>query len=104
MLRRKRHNNSLQKRRQTEKAQLEVDESIEEIDSLQKEIVTLENEHLATLDELNNHWLDIADKVTTIAVSPYKKDIDPLLFGVAWIPHFLTRNTAGELVSLVAYQ
>ena len=73
----------------TQKANAEVEESLDEIESIKREIARLEQEKEDELDTIKQKWLDMIDDVTEIAVTPFKKDIDPVLFGIAWVPHHL---------------
>ncbi len=80
---------SLSKRSMTARAKEDIDESVEEIAKLKAEVAELEEELETALDEIEEKWTAVAEDVSEIAVSPYKKDIDVQMFGVGWQPYHL---------------
>jgi hypothetical protein len=80
---------SLSKRRMTEQAKADVEESLDAIDDYKDQIDDLEKELAQAIEEIQTKWADIADDMTEIPVHPYKKDILIDLFGVAWMPHIV---------------
>ena len=82
---------SLSKRRQQANARAAVEESIEEIAELRRDLEALAQEHEAELVEIDEKWADIVADSVEISVSPMKKNIEIELFGVAWHPHWLAR-------------
>ena len=97
--RRKSLSSSLSKRRMTEKAQADVKESIQAIEEYEKEIKDIQADKDAALEEVNERWEQIAGQTTEIQVTPYKKDIQLEMFGVAWYPHFVVRSV-GKILEL----
>ncbi len=93
---------SLSKRRMTEQAKADVEESEEAIEQFKKEILELEEEAKATVEEINDRWGEIANEVSEIPVTPYKKDIQVEIFGVAWFPYHLV-EADGRLLELPGY-
>lgn len=89
--RRKRLSTSLTKRRLTEQAKADVEESIEAIEEYERQINDLEREKAQALQDVNDKWADIADDMEEIPVRPYKKDILIDLFGVAWMPYHIVQ-------------
>jgi hypothetical protein len=100
--RKKSLSSSLSKRRMTEKAEADVKESIQAIEEYEKQIVDLEKEREAALIEVNDRWEEIASQETEIAVTPYKKDIQVGVFGVAWFPYYLAQ-IGEQVVELPGY-
>lgn len=94
---------SLSKRRMTSKAKADIKESQDAIKSFEEEIEDIKEEMEDTLEELALHWDDVAEDVTEISITPYKKDIDTTLFGVAWFPYYLFQD-GDNLEELPAYQ
>ncbi len=88
----------LSKRRMTEKAKADVKESEEAIKAMRRELEELEKEHNQALEEVNARWSEIADNMTEIPVTPYKKDVLVELFGVAWVPYYQVRAGSESLV------
>ncbi|HSF81423.1 MAG TPA: DUF87 domain-containing protein [Anaerolineales bacterium] len=82
----RRLSSSLSKRRMTEKAKADVEESLEAIADMKKELAALEKEKALALDEINEKWRRVAEEVTEITIAPLKKDVLVDLFGVAWVP------------------
>jgi len=93
---------SLTKRRMTEKARSDVDESLEAIEAFRKELDDLAKEMAAALDEVKQKWAGIAAETSEIKVTPLKKDVSAELFGVAWMPHHLMQ-TPDSVVELTGY-
>ena len=93
---------SMSKRRMTSRAQEDVEESEEEITRLNKEIEELQAEIEAQIDAIEGKWEAVATEVTTVPITPYKKDIGLDLFGVAWLPYHLV-ETNGRLLQLPGY-
>jgi t-SNARE complex subunit (syntaxin) len=80
---------SLSKRRMTERAEADVEESREAIEDFRQQIADLERELKRAIEDVQARWAEIADDMEEIAVHPYKKDILLDLFGVAWFPYHL---------------
>ncbi|MFQ5615731.1 MAG: helicase HerA domain-containing protein [Anaerolineales bacterium] len=80
---------SLQKRRMTGRAKADVEESIDEITRLTRQIEQAEKDKAGELAEINRRWTDVVDDLVEIPMHPYKKDIRVDMFGVAWFPHWL---------------
>ncbi len=100
--RRRRMSTSLTKRRLTEQAKADVEESLDAIDDFKKQIADLEKEKARELQEVNSRWGEIANQVSEIPVTPYKKDVLVDLFGVAWLPYHLVQ-TGSEVSELPGY-
>ncbi len=94
---------SLTKRRMTSQAKADVEESLETIADLKKQISTLEKEKEQALLEANQRWDEIVAQDSEVTVTPLKKDVLLDLFGIAWMPFYLVG--AGEQVEeLAAFQ
>jgi hypothetical protein len=93
---------SLSKRRLTEHAKAEVEESKETIEELQARLQALEEEKDSALQEINERWGRIAAEVSEISVTPLKKDVLLDLFGVAWLPYHVVQ-VGSEIVELPGY-
>jgi hypothetical protein len=100
--RRRRISSSLSKHRMTERAKADVEESREAIEGYKKEILALEKEKEAALEEVNDRWSQIANQTSEIAIKPYKKDVLLELYGVAWTPYHVIES-GGEIVQLPGY-
>jgi hypothetical protein len=100
--RKRRLSTSLTKRRLTEQARADVEESLAAIEDFEEQIKELEQEKNDAIEDLQNKWIEIADDVSEIPVSPYKKDIRVDLFGIAWMPYYIIQH-ADKLSELPAY-
>ena len=100
--RRRRLSTSLSKRRMTEKAKADVEESIEEIARLKRQIEEAERDKAEQIEQVNQRWAEIVEEMIEIPVLPYKKDIRLELFGVAWFPYLLVA-VDGQLLELPGF-
>jgi hypothetical protein len=98
----RRLSSSLTKRRMTEQAKAEVEESLDAIDQYKKELQALERERQAVIDEINSRWGDVVNDTSEVTVAPKKTDIYLELFGVAWVPYYLVES-GGGVVELPAF-
>jgi hypothetical protein len=87
--RRRSISSSLTKRRMTAKAKADVEESLDTIKEFKQDIAELEAEKEGALEEVRQKWSQVAEQVSEITVSPFKKDILVDLFGVAWRPNYV---------------
>lgn len=93
---------SLSKRRMTEKAEADVKESIQAIEEYEKQIKDIQADKEEALEEAKVRWEEIANQVSEIEVTPYKKDILVEMFGVAWFPHYVVK-AEGQIQELTGY-
>ena len=90
---------SVTRRRLTAQAKADVEESEQAIEEFDKQLAALEADKAAALEEVNQRWGEIANQLTEIPVTPFKKDILLDFFGVAWMPFHLVKigNQVEEL-------
>jgi hypothetical protein len=100
---RRRVSGSLTKRRLTEKAKADVEESVQAIAEFQEQLEALEDELAEELDELDDRWIEAASEIDELVKTPLKKDIYVDLFGVAWFPHWQIEKD-GELRDLPGFK
>lgn len=93
---------SLTKRRLTEQAKADVEESKDAIEDLTRQLAKAEKDHEAVLAEINARWGELANRITQIPVAPLRKDVRLDLFGVAWLPYHLVEQD-GRLQELPGY-
>ncbi len=93
---------AMSKRGRRSKAEEEVEESIEEIADLKEQIADLKLELEDEIDELETHWMEVAEEHGEIPVTPYKKDIHLDFFGIAWLPNYLIQVDE-RLIEIPAY-
>jgi uncharacterized phage infection (PIP) family protein YhgE len=94
---------SLTKRRMTEQAKADVEESVQALDQYKKQLALLEQQRQQALDSAGEQWGEAVNKVSEIPVVPKKTDIYVSLFGVAWLPYYQLA-AGGGTVELPAYQ
>ncbi len=93
---------SMTKRRMTEQAKAEIDESVQAISQFEEQIKDLEAHLAYTSQQINDKWASIAGEVSEINVPAKKSDVFIEHFGVAWMPYYLIRS-GGELSDLPAF-
>jgi hypothetical protein len=98
----RRLSSSLSKRRMTEQAKADVEESRDAIEDFQKQISALEQEKAQAQEEASSRWGEIAIQVSEIPVVALKKDVLLDLFGVAWVPYHVVK-IGPELVELPGF-
>jgi len=72
-------------KRQTE---ADIEESREVINSIQEEMLALEQDYEQQLQEINDKWAKVANDIQEYTITPYKKDVHIELFGIGWIPYW----------------
>ncbi len=98
----RRLSSSLSKRRMTSQAKADVEESLDVINGLKKQIAEIEQEKAQALDEIKNRWEDIASQVSEIPVAALKKDVLLDMFGIAWMPYHVIK-VGQEVMELPGY-
>jgi hypothetical protein len=98
----RRLSSSLSKRRMTEKAKADVEESLDAIDEYKRQIQELEDERKQVIDEISDRWGDIVNDISEVTITPTKTNIFVELFGVAWMPYYLVES-GGQTVELLAF-
>jgi hypothetical protein len=92
VLRRRRQSRMLttasRKRRLTEQARAEVDESLEAIEDLENQIGILLDDLEREKTEIQSRWAEAADDIETMMVRPRKADIYVEEWGIAWVPYW----------------
>lgn len=76
---------SLTKRRLTEQARTDVDESVEALKVYREQLAQLQAERARLVEEINTKWGETVHNITQIAVRPKKSDISLRLFEIGWI-------------------
>lgn len=94
---RRRISSSLSKRRLTEKARADVEESVDAIDDYENQIAKLEERREEAIQEINDKWGDVVNDITEVTVTPKKTDVFVNLFGVAWVPFYAVQTGAGTI-------
>jgi hypothetical protein len=81
----------LTKRRLTEQAKGNVEESIQSLDQYRKDLAELQQQRSQDAQEIGDRWGQVVNDVNEVNVSPKKSDIYVNMFGVAWVPYYVVR-------------
>ena len=76
------------KRRMTQQAKADVEESLEAIEDLEAQIQDLREELEEEIAEVTERWAETIDVVKKVEVRAKKADISVEAFGLAWVPHW----------------
>jgi hypothetical protein len=98
----RRLSSSLSKRRMTEQAKSDVEESQDAIDDIKNELAQLERRRQEIIAEIHDKWGKVVGDASEVTVVPKKSDVFVSLFGVAWMPYYMIR-TAGETIEIPAF-
>ncbi len=93
---------SLSKRRMTENAKADVEESVDAIAQFKKDLAEKERQREEVIAEINDRWGRMVNETGEITINPKKTDIFVNLFGVAWMPYYLVQSGA-ETLELPAF-
>ena len=93
---------SLTKRRMTEQAKADVEESITAIDQFKRQIADLEKRREEVIAEINGKWGNVVNESTEVIVTPKKTDVFVHLFGVAWTPYYIVQMD-GDTLEISAF-
>jgi hypothetical protein len=99
---RRRVSTSLSKRRMTEKAKADVEESVDAIEDYEKQIAELEERREEVIQEINDKWGHVVNDITEMTVTPKKTDVFVNLFGVAWVPYYVVQSGT-ETIEVTAF-
>jgi pyruvate/2-oxoglutarate dehydrogenase complex dihydrolipoamide acyltransferase (E2) component len=91
----RRLSSSLTKRRMTEQAKEDVDESIAALNQYDEEMRQLEEARQQALEEASSKWDNVVNDISEIPVIPKKTDIYVQVFGVAWMPCYQIESRGG---------
>ncbi len=93
----RRLSSSLTKRRMTEQAKEDVDESIAALNQYDQEMNQLEEARQRALEDAGSRWDNVVNDINEITVVPKKTDIYVQVFGVAWIPCYQIESRGGTM-------
>jgi len=88
---------SLTKRRMTEHAKAEVEESLDAIDMIKRQIAEVSKRREEVITELNDKWGQAVGNTSEVTVAPKKADVFVSLFGVAWMPYYIVKTNTGMM-------
>ncbi len=94
---------SLTKRRLTEQAKAEMEESMEALRVYRTQLASLQEELQRMTEEINARWGEAVNDITQIPLAPKKTNIFVTLFGVAWMPYYLVPTGEPLPLELAAF-
>jgi hypothetical protein len=92
----------LTKRRMTEQAKAEVDESVQVIKQFQAQLQELSRKREQVIQDANERWSAVVNQVNEIPITAKKTDVYVQVFGIAWQPFYIIRG-GGDLYELPAF-
>jgi hypothetical protein len=60
----------------------------QEMSEIAQQFEATEAEMEGALNEVQQKWSNAVRQVSEVRISPYKKDINPVLFGIGWVPYW----------------
>jgi hypothetical protein len=85
---------SLTKRRMTQQAKADVEESVDALKEFNRQIAELQKRREEVIAEINDRWGRVVNEITEVTIAPKKTDVLVNLFGVAWMPHYIIKAGA----------
>ena len=83
---------SLTKRRMTQQARSDVEESKDAIKEFNRQIEELQKRREEVIAEINDRWGRVVNEITEVTIAPKKTDVLVKVFGVAWMPHYVIKS------------
>jgi hypothetical protein len=90
------------KRRLTQRAKADVDESVEEIDSLEQQLEDLKAQWEEQAAAINDRWAGTLEQIEEIKVTPRRTDVAVSFCGLAWLPVWQVTLEDGQRLDLPA--
>ena len=94
---------AMSKHRMTEQSKSDVDESVDVIAELRKQLTSLEYTRQQALSEAGAKWGNAVNNIIEIPILPKKADLYVAMFGVAWMPHYQVK-TGDQMVEIPAFK
>lgn len=93
---------SLSKRRMTENAKADVEESVQAIKQMQQQLADLQREREQIAKDITDKWGSIVSDISEVTINPKKTDVYVNIFGVAWKPYYVIQ-AGSESMELAAF-
>jgi hypothetical protein len=94
---------AMSKHRMTEQSRSDVDESVNVIAELKKQLTSLEHTREQALSEAGARWGNAVNNIIEIPILPKKADLYVAMFGVAWMPHYQV-EAGDQIVEIPAFK
>ncbi len=93
------------RRRMTQLAKADLEESVATIAKLKKELEGLQGAMKSELEALEKRWSQLVENIQEVRVQPRKTDISVDIFGVGWLPMWqFVMAESGQRVEVPAYE
>jgi hypothetical protein len=83
---------SLTKRRMTQQARSDVEESKDAIKEFNRQLAELQQRREEVVAEINDRWGRVVNEITEVTIAPKKTDVLIKAFGVAWMPYYIIKS------------
>jgi hypothetical protein len=83
---------SLTKRRMTQQARADVEESKDAIKEFNLQIAEVQKRREEVIAEINDRWGRVVNEITEVTIAPKKTDVLVKVFGVAWMPYYVIKS------------
>jgi uncharacterized protein DUF87 len=93
---------SLTKRRMTQQAKSDVEESVDAIKDFNQQIAEAQKRRGEVIAEINDRWGRLVNEISEVTIAPKKTDVLVKVFGVAWMPHYVIKSGT-EIFELPAF-
>jgi hypothetical protein len=90
------------RRRMTQKAKADVEESREVIEDLEKELKDLAEAWKELEEEVTDRWTKTLEQVEEVEIAPRRRDVVVDFCGLAWVPMWEIETDRGQLLMLPA--
>jgi len=90
------------KRRMTQQAKADVEESEDEIEDLGKDLADLKEQWTQEAAEIHSRWAEKLEDVTTRQIKPRRTDVVVQFCGLAWTPIWRVVSNDGSVIELPA--
>ena len=88
----RRISSTISKHRMTEQTKAQVTDAADAVAEFKRQLAQLQQSRQQAMDETGTKWGNAVNNITEIPILPKKTDIYVSLFGVAWMPYYLTKS------------
>ncbi len=94
--------NVSRKRRLTQEAEADVNESLEAIADMEEQLEALAAQWEEQATAINDRWAATLDQIEPLQVAPRRSDVVIDFCGLAWVPHWSLETVDGRRLNLLA--
>jgi polyhydroxyalkanoate synthesis regulator phasin len=98
----RRISSTISKHRITEQTKAQVTDAADAVAEFKQQLAQLQQSRQQALDMAGTKWGNAVNNITEIPILPKKTDIYVSLFGVAWMPYYLTKS-GDQVVEIPAF-